>query len=111
MHGDNDAAEQVDVVVVVDFGVDADHFEKCFRILEMAVHCVWRTREGLAMHPVDGVDDSVESGAEVADVPHPVEHWCDVLVASAESEHRENNGQNRSDKNGKLNDYQETILR
>lgn len=104
MHGDNDAAEQVDVVVVVDFGVDADHFEKGFRVLEMAVHGVWRTGERFAMHSVDSVDDSVEAGAEVADVPHPAEHRCDVLVASAESEHRENYGQNWSNKNGELNE-------
>lgn len=70
----------------------------------MAVHQwrrVWTQKIG-PVHTVDGVQRTVESRSEVADVPHPAEYRSDVDVSSAESENGEENGQDGSDENSKL---------
>lgn len=55
-----------------------------------------------SIHAINGGDDSMETGSEVADVPHPTKHWRYVSQSRTESEHREQYSQNRSNEYGNL---------
>lgn len=61
-----------------------------------------RTHQIRSIHAVHRVDDTVKGGTEIADVPHPAEHWCDVNVARAKAEYGKENGQYGANENGNL---------
>lgn len=71
----------------------------------MAVHFFFRTVEVLAIETVDGYDDSVESGSEVADSEQPSEHGRGVETSQAESEDGEAAGYHWSNEYGDLKEF------
>lgn len=101
MHDHNNTAHQHYVIGKIDF-VDADLVQEEFRIFEMAVHRRIGTVEKRTVHTIHGVDDAMETSTEVADVPHPTEIWCYVLVSRAEAEYGEQDGQYRTNEYGDL---------
>lgn len=103
MHRQNDAAHQIHIIVRVQIS-NTNFAQEDFRIPKMAVvHAgVWRAVQLGPIHAVDGGDDSVKAGTEVANVPHPLEHRRNVHIGRAKAEHGEQNGQNGSNENGNL---------
>lgn len=102
MHNDNDAAHQRNVIADAVHLIDAHFGQKYFRVLEMAVHGRFGTWKKLPIHAVNGVDDAMETGTEITDVPHPTKHWRNVLIARTKTKHGEQYGQNWSDEDGNL---------
>lgn len=107
MHGNRHAAHQNDVVVEILLLIDQHLRQKDARILEMTVHhrCLIRTQQIRSIHAVHRVNDAMESGPKVADVPHPAQQWRDVDQARTEAEHGKQHGQNRSNEDGQLYEY------
>lgn len=60
------------------------------------------TEQITTVHAVHCIDDTMEAGSKIADVPHPLEHPVDVDVTGAETKNGVQNGQNRTDEYGKL---------
>lgn len=90
MHGNDDSAHQINIFICVEFG-DENLVQEYFRFLEVAVihgHIVGTVQIG-SIHAINGGDNPMETGSEVADVPHPTEHWRYVSQSRTESKHRE----------------------
>lgn len=91
MHCKYDTAHEHDVVYQICLVRDQHIIEENLRVLEVTVrqHSGFRTLEVRSVHAVNGVDDAVKSCPEVADVPHPAQHWSNVDVTRTEAEYRE----------------------
>lgn len=90
MHGKNNADHHGDIPVC--FELTDAHFAKEYRrFLEMAIAVFgfrW-TIQIWTVHTVNGIQKTMETSPEIANVPHPLEHFIDVNVTRTKAEHRE----------------------
>lgn len=104
VHRNDDAAHQHQVVGEIGLVVDHHVREEDAWILEVAVvqRRRFRTLEIAAIHSVHRVENAVKCGPKITEVPHPAKDGRDVHVARAETEHREDDGQNGTGEDGQL---------
>lgn len=62
----------------------------------------WTPQVG-SIHSVDSIKDAMETGSEIRNVPHPLEHFIDINVTRTKSEYRKQHRQYWTDENGNLN--------
>lgn len=89
MHGKNDTDHHVDIPVC--FELTDAHFTKEYRrFFEVAITELgfrW-TMQIWAIHTVNGIQKAMETSSEIANVPHPLEHFIDINVPRTKAEHR-----------------------
>lgn len=90
MHCHNNSTHQVNIIIGIEF-IDANFFQKCGRFSEVTVAHgrIVRTIQIWSIHTINGIDDTMKTGTEIANVPHPTEYRCYVLISRTKSKHRE----------------------
>lgn len=90
VHRDNNTDHHVNISVR--FELTDAHLTKEYRwffkmtIIELGF---WWTPQIRSIHTVNGIEYTMKTGSKIAKMPHPLEHFIYVDVASTKTKHRE----------------------
>lgn len=88
MHNKNHTSHKVNIVVCIEFA-DTHFAQKDFRFTKMAVIELssGRTPQISSIHTINGVNNPMESTAEITDMPHPLEHSVDIDITRTKTKY------------------------